>query len=140
MFDLADAIVGLARLIQVADVQIAGVAPLTGTEIAVLRWVHRHPGTTSGETARATGLHRSNMSAALRGLVSKGLVLREGDPEDSRLVHLRLTELAEEDSRRIRLHWAQALQDRLPALADEDRATLERTVDLLTSWEGAGPR
>lgn len=140
LFDLADAIVGLARLIQVSDVQTAGVATLTGTEIAVLRWVHRHPGTTSGETARATGLHRSNMSAALRGLVSKGLVLREGDPGDSRIVHLRLTELAEQDSRRIRLHWAEVLRERLPALDDEDRATLERCVDLLTSWEGIGPR
>jgi DNA-binding MarR family transcriptional regulator len=140
LFDLADAVVGLARLLQVADVQSAGVVSLTGTEIAVMRWVHRHPGTTSGETARATGLHRSNMSAALRGLVSKGLVQREGDPEDSRLVHLRLTEVAEEDSRRIRLHWAEVLRDRLPALDDEDRAALERSVDLLTSWEGVGPR
>lgn len=140
LFDLADAVVGLARLLQVADMQSAGVIPLTGTEIAVMRWVHRHPGTTSGETARATGLHRSNMSAALRGLVDKGKIVREGDPEDSRRVHLRLTDRAEEDSRRIRLQWAEVLRERLPALDGEDRSALERSVRLLTGWEGSGPR
>ncbi|PWH06659.1 MarR family transcriptional regulator [Brachybacterium endophyticum] len=141
MFDLADGIVGIARLIQVSDIEDTSVAPLNGTEIIVLRWVHRHPGTTSGQTARATGLHRSNMSTALRGLVTKGLVERESDPEDSRRVHLRLTAKAEEHGRIIRLHWARVLRERIPDLDAEDRAALERTIGLLTAWEeGPGPR
>jgi DNA-binding MarR family transcriptional regulator len=140
LFDLADAIVGMARLLQVSDVEAAGVPALTGTEVIVLRWVHRHPGTTSGETARATGLHRSNMSAALRGLAAKGMVQRDSDPEDSRRVHLHLTEAAEEHGRAIRQRWAQVLGEHLPALGDADRAALARAVEMLTEWEGIGPR
>lgn len=134
--ELGDAVVTLARALQHGAHERADVIPLTGTEVMVLRWVDRHPGATPSSTAQGVGLRRSNLSAAVRGLVAKGMLTREADPADSRSVRLAPTDRARESSRAIRAHWGRELAARLPDLTAADREVLARTVRILGRDEG----
>jgi DNA-binding MarR family transcriptional regulator len=133
--ELGDVVVTLARHLQHEAHDAEGVVPLTGTEIVVLRWVDRHPGTTPTAVAEATGLRRSNLSAAVRSLVRAQMLVKEPDPQDSRLVHLRPTARAHDSSDRLRALWGGALADRLPPMDDEQRDVLVRALRILGAGE-----
>jgi DNA-binding MarR family transcriptional regulator len=64
---------------------------VTGPQRLVLRVVGRFPGISAGELARIVLLHPSTITGIVQRLVSRGLLVRERDPEDSRRVRLRLT-------------------------------------------------
>jgi DNA-binding MarR family transcriptional regulator len=68
---------------------------VTGPQRLVLRIVGRFPGLSAGELARIVLLHPSTITGILQRLVSRGLLVRERDPEDSRRVRLRLTPRAQ---------------------------------------------
>jgi DNA-binding MarR family transcriptional regulator len=68
---------------------------VTGPQRLVLRIVGRFPGLSAGELARVVLLHPSTITGILQRLGSRGLLLRERDPEDSRRVRLRLTPRAQ---------------------------------------------
>ncbi|MCM0619110.1 MarR family winged helix-turn-helix transcriptional regulator [Nocardioides bruguierae] len=106
--------------------------PLTANEVAVLRFVHRHPGATSGQAAAATGLQRSNLSTTLRALERQGLIERTHG-EDARTVRLHATDRAEASTRAVRRQWsglvAQALAE--ADVAEEDLATTLRVLAAL---------
>lgn len=125
--DLAFVLLGAARELQLHHAHDPGVVELTATEINVLRCVEDHPGTTPAAAAEATGLQRSNLSAALRGLVQKGMVERRPDPADRRSHRLYPTPAAAENLTRLRALWTQVLQKALP----EDPSGLEEAVALL---------
>ncbi|TIC86408.1 MarR family transcriptional regulator [Nocardioides sp. GY 10127] len=111
MEDVADALTSVARVLLGAHFPRDAVR-LTPNEVAVLRHVHRHPGATSGETAAATGLQRSNLSTTLRSLEASGLVeRRHGD--DARTVCLHVTAAAEASMQSVRQGWGRALEDAL---------------------------
>ncbi|WP_062299070.1 MarR family winged helix-turn-helix transcriptional regulator [Demequina maris] len=128
--ELADVVMRIARDL---DPQAGGLdlVPLTGTETAVLRWVHRHPGTSPSAAADGTGLRRPNLSAALRSLEDKGLVRRSPDASDHRQQRLDPTALADESLDRIRAYWAARVRAALGDAVDEACAT----VDLLERLE-----
>lgn len=134
--ELGDVIVTLARDLQHEAHDAEGVVPLTGTEIVVLRWVDRHPGATPSAVAEATGLRRSNLSAAVRSLVEARMLVKDPDPQDSRLVHLRPTARAHASSDRLRELWGQALGRRLPELDQERREVLVRALGILGEIDG----
>lgn len=116
---------------------VAGLVQLTGTEAAVMRWIHRSPDTTPAATAAATGLQRSNLSSALKSLVAKGMVEKRPDPDDGRSVRLRATPLAEDNIARLREFWAGRLRvalsvaEGLPAPSDADLATVATVLEAL---------
>nr|WP_243843636.1 MarR family transcriptional regulator [Microbacterium endophyticum] len=101
---------------------------MTGTEITALRWIQRHPHGTPSAIAEGTGLRRSNLSVALRGLESHGLVVRRHDDEDSRLVRIELTDLAHETSAKIREYLAQRMRAAL-AGSNEDLGAAKRFIE-----------
>ncbi len=103
--------------------------PLTGTDAAVMRWIHRAPDTTPAATAAGTGLQRSNLSAALKSLVAKGMVEKRPDPDDGRSVRLCATPLAEDNITRLREFWAGRLRD---ALSVEGGSSVSSDADLTT--------
>ncbi|WP_062305357.1 MarR family winged helix-turn-helix transcriptional regulator [Demequina subtropica] len=113
--DLAELAECILRIARELDPHAAGagvdVVPLTGTETAVLRWIHRNPGTSPSAAAEATGLKRPNLSVALRSLEGKGLVSREPDPDDHRHAVLHATPLADEGIARLRAFWASRIRD-----------------------------
>ncbi|KTR08948.1 MarR family winged helix-turn-helix transcriptional regulator [Curtobacterium luteum] len=120
--ELADVVLRISREIDPHGGDPVDVVPLTGTEALVMRWVDRNPGTSPSATALATGLQRSNLSAALRSLVAKGMVERRPHPSDARTVQLLPTELAAASIGRLRAHWVTKLRG---ALGEDDRGTAE---------------
>jgi DNA-binding MarR family transcriptional regulator len=108
--ELAETILRVARELDPHGALAASVIPLTGTEVAVMRWIDRNPGTSPTAAAEAAGLLKSNLSAALRSLVAKGMVERRQDPLDARLVQLHPTEAATQNIQRLRAHWATRLE------------------------------
>jgi MarR family transcriptional regulator, temperature-dependent positive regulator of motility len=107
LFELADLILTLSRHIHTAKV--ASAESGTPLEGAVMRFIDRHPGTTASAAASATRLISSNFSRAVRGLEKMGLVRREVDQRDGRLVRLYPTEMAHENLRRLRDAWSRLL-------------------------------
>jgi DNA-binding MarR family transcriptional regulator len=108
---LADAILDLAHKLDIRNPLLRDVIPLTGTEIAVIREIHRTPHMTSSQLAAATGLRRSNISTTLRALEAAGLVVREQLPEDARSSTLAPTELAAASIARINGYWVDRLSE-----------------------------
>lgn len=125
---LADAVLRLAHEIDPHGRRKAPyVVPLKGTEVAILRWVHRHPGVSPSDTADATGLRRSNLSAGLRTLENKGFIRRERDPDDARSLRLFITEEAERNIAALEQHWTQLLGSML----DQNAESLTEVITLL---------
>jgi DNA-binding MarR family transcriptional regulator len=106
----ADVILDLAHRLDIKNGELKGVVPLTGTEIAVIRRIHSHPRSTPSQIAEATGLHRSNVSTAIRSLVAGGLVIREEQAGNARSVELVPTQRASDSVDRINAYWASLLQ------------------------------
>lgn len=125
--DLALVLLGAARELQQHHAHDPRVVELTATEINVLRCIEDHPGTTPAAAAETAGLQRSNLSAALRNLVQKGMVERRPDPVDRRSHSLHPTAAAAENLTRLRALWTQVLQEAL----GEDPPGLEEAVALL---------
>jgi DNA-binding MarR family transcriptional regulator len=59
--------------------------------VPVLRAVIRQPGITINELARQSQMPKSGVSVMMSRLVQMGIVRKEADPHDSRLVRLSLT-------------------------------------------------
>ncbi|EYC51111.1 MarR family transcriptional regulator [Hylemonella gracilis str. Niagara R] len=131
---LADAVLELARKLDIRHPELHGLPPLTGTEVAVIRDVHARPHATPSQIADATGLQRSNVSTALRALEARGLVQREAAEGNARNVEVVPTDLAVEGIRRIKAYWSQRLRqaeesDLAAALAALE--TLARIADAI---------
>lgn len=115
----ADVVLDLAHQLDITHPDLRGVVPLTGTEIAVIREVHRTPRSTPSQIAEVTGLQRSNVSTTIRTLEAKGLVVREQSTENARSIALVPTALAAESIARIHAWWEAKLGVADPeALAD----------------------
>jgi len=107
LFELADLILAVGRQIYASkDVP---AEPWTPLEIAVLRFIDRHPGTSASAAAEATQQISSNFSRALRGLETRGLVRRDVDQRDARRVRLYPTPQAQDNLNRLRDVWSRLL-------------------------------
>ncbi|MGW0036231.1 MarR family winged helix-turn-helix transcriptional regulator [Gordonia sp. NPDC003376] len=139
--DLADAVMELSRKLDPRSPGIRDVIALTGTEVAVIRQVHRHPRITPSRLAGLTGLQRSNISTALRSLEARGMVVREHPDGNARSVELVATELARENLRRLRAHWVTLLSRVDPdvrARAGEVATALWRFDDAIQNPDSRG--
>ena len=65
--------------------------PLAGPGLTLLQEISEHPGVTLNEVARLTGLPKSRVSVLMSGLAAQGVVRKDSDSHDSRLVRLRIT-------------------------------------------------
>lgn len=128
--ELAELVFRVARELDPHGASGPDIVALTGTESLVMRWIDQHPGTTPSATATATGLRRSNLSAALRELERKAMVERSETAEDRRQVQLSPTPLAIENIARLRAWWARRIADVLPAGVDD--RTVEAALNLLS--------
>lgn len=131
-----DLLLTAAREFHVCQGEDPGIIELTATETNVMRFLDSHPGATPSEAAAATGLRRSNLSAALRALEHKGLVERAGDDRDRRSVRLHPTPLAQTNLARLHALWRRALEEAL----EGDRSGLDEAVDLLARLEAGRAR
>ncbi|HZZ48442.1 MAG TPA: MarR family winged helix-turn-helix transcriptional regulator [Pseudonocardia sp.] len=128
LFELADLILAVSRHINASkEAAAASGTPLEG---AVMRFVDRHPGTTASAAASATHLISSNFSRAVRGLEAKGLVRRDVDKADGRVVRLYPTDGARQNLRRLREAWSGLLEGTV-----EDPGEIEATSAILRRIE-----
>jgi DNA-binding MarR family transcriptional regulator len=109
--EFADVITALAHQLDTRNPDLRDVVPLTGTEIAVIREIHRTPRSTPSQIAEVTGLRRSNVSTAIRALEAGGLVVRDQLAGNARSVALVPTALASESVERINAYWAGLLRE-----------------------------
>ena len=116
--ELAELIVYVARRIRTHGHDDDRIVRLTMTASAVMRHVGRHPGTTPSRAAHATGIRRSNISAALRELEAKGLVTLTQDERDARGVRLHPTPLSEANLALMRAGWIEQFRAALGDHAD----------------------
>jgi DNA-binding MarR family transcriptional regulator len=65
--------------------------PLAGPDLVLLQEISERPGVTVNEVARLTGLNKSRVSVLMSDLTDQGIVRKDGDSRDSRLVRLCIT-------------------------------------------------
>lgn len=135
--DLAELIVYVARKIRTHGHDDGRIVRLTMTASAVMRYVGKHPGTSPSEAAHATGIQRSNLSAALRELEAKGLVTLTQDERDARGVRLHPTPLSAANHALMRAGWVAQLRAALDDDADVDACIrlLERLEEGLVATQ-----
>ncbi|MFE0135391.1 MarR family winged helix-turn-helix transcriptional regulator [Streptomyces sp. NPDC059037] len=129
--ELTPALYALSRVLRFQGMEEAGLWRLPPSELELMRYVHAEPGVTVSVLARELGLHASNVSATVRGLVNQGLLEREKDPNDGRVVRLKPTLKAEQGMALIENAWAEIFADALATLSGEQRAALVASVPAL---------
>ncbi|MGW1723631.1 MarR family winged helix-turn-helix transcriptional regulator [Streptomyces sp. NPDC002306] len=93
--ELADALVGVQRLIR-RRLRAGLTAPrLRGAEVELLRLVEARPGIGVSDAAKELYLAGNSVSTLVNQLVRDGYLLRGTDPADRRAARLLLTEAAE---------------------------------------------
>lgn len=140
LFEFADLIHGIARQLRPpSDLEPGTCTPI---EISVMRFIHRHPGSSARAASQATLLPTSNLSRVLRSLVGKGLIWREADTRDARVVRLYPTKVAARNFDRMRESWSQALEGIVdgPEALDAINTTLRRVETELMARTGGLPQ
>ena len=84
-----------------------------------------------GRLAEAERVRPPTMTRTVQGLEAAGLVRREQDPEDRRVVHIQATPEGIEVLQAARTRRVEALASSLEGLGTRDVRTLERAADLL---------
>lgn len=120
----------IARHVQSAPLGDPRIVRLTPLERLAMQHIDRMPGTSLGELAEAVDLLPSNASTAVRGLERAGLVRRERDADDHRVIRLQPTPFARTNLGRLREAWAGLLSG-----ADLTPEALETAVRVLAVLE-----
>jgi DNA-binding MarR family transcriptional regulator len=127
--DLADLALVISRELQYRGYTDEHALSLTQSEGTVMRYLLQTAPTAPSQIAAATGLQRTNLSTVLRGLVQKGLVERQANPNDGRGVTVSPTERGRANYTLVRHEWATAVA----AAATHDTTNLDETLALLTT-------
>src|SRR5664280_1244904 len=105
--------------------------PVAGPGLVLLQEISEHPGVTLNEVARTTGLNKSRVSVLMSDLADQGIVRKDGDARDSRLVRLCITP---QGYGRI-AEWSalaqQAVGHLLQPLSDEELVVIARALAAL---------
>ena len=129
--ELADALVGLQRLIRRRLRAGMTVARPQGAEVELLRLVEARPGIGVSEAAKELYLAGNSVSTLVNQLVRDGRLVRETDPADRRAARLLLTEAAEARLRDWRERRAALVRRQVDRLDDTDREALRAAIPAL---------
>jgi DNA-binding MarR family transcriptional regulator len=119
---------------------------MAGPCLVLLQEISEHPGATVNQVARLTGMPKSRVSVLMTDLAAQGIVRKDRDSRDSRLVRLYVTT---EGSRRTAV-WTAAAQRAIHALLQplsddelqvisEGLAALQRALELAQMGNPPGP-
>ncbi|MFN8533362.1 MAG: MarR family transcriptional regulator [Dehalococcoidia bacterium] len=111
--------------------------PLTMPQFKVLALVMRAERPTIGEVAQTLRVTPPTASGIVDRLASKRLVVREADPLDRRVVHVRLNGAPREVVRRLFPGAFTRLDDRLAGLTDADEDVILRAAQLIEGVPGS---
>jgi DNA-binding MarR family transcriptional regulator len=130
--------VAVARACHVVERTLAArLAPigLKPAQLDVLMNLYRHPGMSQHDLARRLLVGRSNITMLLPQLEARGLLRREGDEKDKRILRLVLTEAGEELlMRALKIHMTlieAAMSQSTPDECDMIGDHMRKVADLL---------
>ncbi|MFI9604372.1 MULTISPECIES: MarR family winged helix-turn-helix transcriptional regulator [Streptomyces] len=129
--ELADALVGVQRLIRRRLRTGMTVNRPRGAEIELLRLVEGRPGIGVSEAAKELHLAGNSVSTLVNQLVRDGQLIRETDPADRRAARLLLTEAAGTRLRDWRERRAALVRRQVDRLDDTDRDALRAAIPAL---------
>lgn len=135
-----DVLPGVLHLLAQASVEVSGEEPLTLTQVRLLRLLDAGARLTS-ELALRLDVSASTVSAAVDGLVRRGLVARVPSAEDRRTVPLEVTEAGAAAVRAARIRQERVLAGLFAALNPGERRALAEGMQALgrALETGAGP-
>ncbi len=102
-----------------------------GPYLAVLRPIAERPGVTVNELARMVGFPKSRVSVLMSRLAADGVICKDCDEHDGRLVRLSLTPVGRERVAEWRTAYRASLRDLLGALSDAELAQVADALALL---------
>ncbi|MCC2614046.1 MarR family transcriptional regulator [Neorhizobium sp. Rsf11] len=114
----------------------AGKADLKPGWYSLLTVLAEKESMTPSELSRICGRDRSTLTSSLKGLVTRGLIERRGNPEDQRSYNVRLTEEGRQMQERLHI-IAKAHDRRLDEIAGEDKAVLIAVLGRVAAALGA---
>ena len=103
----------------------------TASAVGALATIERHGPLTLGELADAEGISRPSVTALAVGLETHGLIVRESDLADRRLVRVRISPRGARALQRSRTRRNAFLARRLEALDPEELATLSMAAGIM---------
>ncbi len=119
-------LVDLGRMASLRD-PIAGVleqAELTPSQVHAVMWLGHDGALTMGELSRRNGISEKTMTGVVDRLEAAGHVQRERDPDDRRIVRVRLTEQGAGVYQSCERHLLRRLRGFLALLDPSDRNSL----------------
>lgn len=114
----------------------AGVEPLPTTELAVIKQILTTPGTTVTELANHLAMQHSNVSAAVRSLLNRGLVDRETCVVDRRRSKLVPTAKSLGAQESIDTVWSGTVRTAMTRLEPEQVRAVEAAAEALEALDG----
>jgi DNA-binding MarR family transcriptional regulator len=102
-------------------------------QLALLRHVQAHGGTTVRAAAEVLLMKPNNVSALVTQLAEQGLLERRPDPADKRVVHLHLTPTARQRLTEVEDAMAVHVARALRAMTEGERAALGSAVGALSA-------
>lgn len=106
-------------------------AGLTGPRLSALSVIVFGGPITLGELAAAEQVKPPTMTRLVRALETEGLVRRQSDPTDGRIVRLRATTKGENLLSAGRTRRVRKLSEPLASLTGEEQATLQNAAEIL---------
>ncbi|KUN24955.1 MarR family transcriptional regulator [Streptomyces antibioticus] len=129
--ELADALVGVQRLIRRRLRREMPTPPLRGAEVELLRLVVDRPGIRISDAAKELYLAGNSVSTLVNQLARQGYLVRETDPADRRAARLLPTPAAEARLGAWRRRRADLVRQQVAKLAEADREALVAAVPAL---------
>ncbi|MFJ7071987.1 MarR family winged helix-turn-helix transcriptional regulator [Streptomyces sp. NPDC098781] len=135
--ELADALVGVQRLIRRRLRREMPAPPLRSGEVELLRLVAERPGIRISEAAKELYLAGNSVSTLVNQLARQGYLARETDPADRRAARLLPTAAAEARLGEWRERRADLVRRQMSRLDEADRAALLAAVPALRRLAGS---
>ncbi|GCB53071.1 MarR family winged helix-turn-helix transcriptional regulator [Streptomyces sp. NL15-2K] len=129
--ELADALVGVQRLIRRRVRRDMPDPPLRSAEVELLRLVVDRPGIGISDAAKDLYLASNSVSTLVNQLSRQGYLVRETDPADRRAARLLPTPAAETRLREWRKRRAELVRHQVSRLDEADREALRAAVPAL---------
>jgi DNA-binding MarR family transcriptional regulator len=129
--ELADALVGVQRLIRRGLRRQMPDPRLRGAEVELLRLVVARPGVGISEAAKDLGLAANSVSTLVNQLARAGYLVRETDPADRRAARLLPTDAAGKRLGEWRRRRAELVRRHVARLDEADRQALHEAIPAL---------
>ena len=129
--ELADALVGIQRLIRRRLRRGRSLPRLRGAEVELLRLVESRPGIGISDAAKELYLAGNSVSTLVNQLVRDGYLLRETDPADRRAARLLLTDSAAQRLADWRRRRSELVAGQVSRLDEADQEALRAALPAL---------